>query len=80
MFKQKFHESRAFDEQRAKREYHCVTCKAQCFSNHAELRVEREVTGQLETLEVHGFGLGTWNCPVHGRTKVYVVMEKKRAN
>lgn len=78
-FKQKFMETRAFDEKRAKKKYVCATgdCGAQCFSNHAELKATREVTEELEGLEVHGFGLGSWNCLVHGSTKVRVVMERR---
>ena len=51
--------------------YLCVTCKAQCYSVHGELKADRFLrSDDVMPTQIHGTGLGTWHCPVHGKTKV----------
>lgn len=61
------------------RSYRCTVaaCDRRCESHHAtlvrdEVFVDRK--GHERKVSVKGQGLGTWHCPVHGRTKVRVVM------
>lgn len=63
------------------RSYRCTVngCDRRCESHHATLIREEMMTdrhGNERRHTVKGQGLGTWHCPVHGKTKVRVVMHR----
>jgi transcription initiation factor TFIIIB Brf1 subunit/transcription initiation factor TFIIB len=66
--------------------YVCVSCGTTCGNENAVYTREELVLndqglpevnrkGRPVTRTITGRGLGTWSCPVHGKTKVRVVRE-----
>lgn len=53
--------------------YRCSrdSCNEVCSSRSMTIQTERFLNPFDENSKpVRGFGLGTWSCPVHGKTKV----------